>query len=93
MLNARTGADFPRLPAAHDAGIPVYRVAHRDVVRWNDSDLSPDTREEMLALVTCWPIGETAPTPWRLIVRAEPVRASEALHASSLSMRSSSVVR
>jgi sortase A len=70
-----------------------YRVISREVVLWNASGLTPHTRQEVLALVTCWPIGAYEPTPWRLVVRAEPLGGADALHASSLSMRSSSVVR
>lgn len=51
-----------------------YRVAGAEVVRWNRSGLRPDTPEEVLALVTCWPIGSRERTPWRLIVKAERVR-------------------
>jgi sortase A len=54
-----------------------YRVVSRDVVRWNASGLTPNTPDEMLALATCWPFWSDAPTPWRLVVRAEPVQTSE----------------
>jgi hypothetical protein len=71
----------------------VYRITSREVVLWNESGLSPETHNEVLAFVTCWPIGESEPTSWRLVIRAEPLGGSEELHASSLSIRSSSVVR
>ena len=49
-----------------------YRVSTRDVVRSNHSGLHQHTPGQTLALVTCWPIRSSQPTPWRLIVRATP---------------------
>lgn len=50
----------------------VYSVTAREIVLWNRSGLRLQTPEEGLALVTCWPIGQTEPSQYRLIVRARP---------------------
>ena len=57
-LDTRDGATF------------AYVVERRAIVRWNDSGLYPTAPGEQLALVTCWPIGATEKSPWRLIVYA-----------------------
>ena len=48
-----------------------YVVTRRDVVRFDNSRLYPDTPGEQIALVTCWPVDATEKSPWRLVVYAE----------------------
>ena len=50
-----------------------YQVDRLDIVLWNKSGLRRGEPGESLALVTCWPTDGTAPSPWRLIVRAKAV--------------------
>jgi LPXTG-site transpeptidase (sortase) family protein len=51
-----------------------YVATRREIVRFDDSRLHPDAAGEQLALVTCWPVEASAPTPWRLVVYATRVR-------------------
>jgi sortase A len=58
-----------------DGHLIRYKVARREVVRWDHSGLHLDTPSEQLALVTCWPLDASGPTAWRLVVRADRIPA------------------
>ena len=48
----------------------TYRITRKRIARWNKSGLYARGEQEILALVTCWPIDATTPTDDRLILEA-----------------------
>jgi sortase A len=51
----------------------TYRVVATSVVRFDDTRVLRDEGDGRLTLVTCWPFRGLLHSPWRYVVRAEPV--------------------